>query len=309
MSVLTILKATKGLNTKHDPARLKYDPEVGIQELPVAVNIDVDDTGRPSRSKGFTRQAAGSFHSLFCDSGTALICSGGGLFVLHPDYTRTGIRNVTAGKRMSYCQIDDKIYNTNGYETGYVKNEVSYAWTVLTYYGPDTKRVLSGPPIGKHLEFYNGRIYITQKDVAWYSEPLDYNSFDLHKNFLQFPSTAIMIRAVKDGIYVSTDKATYFCFGPNPDEGLDWIMVAPYPAIEYSEITINGRMIVTQEGDPVIDTTVNEKAAMWVSTKGVCYGGSSGRFANITQEKIDLPTALIANSFLVDDKFLTTLEP
>jgi len=309
MPVLTILKATKGLNTKNDPARLKYDPETGIQELAVAVNIDIDHTGRISRRKGFTLQAAGSFHSLFCDGGTALVCSGGGLFVLHPDYTRTGIRNVTAGARMSYCQIDNKIYYTNGYETGYVKDELSYAWEATTYYGPDTKRVLSDPPIGKHLEFYNGRIYITQNSVAWYSEPLDYTRFDLHKNYLSFASTIKMIRAATDGIYISTDKATYFCFGPNPDEGFNWVMVAPYPAIEYSDITINGRLIVTQEGDPVIDTTVNEKAAMWVSTKGVCYGGPSGRLVNITQEKIDLPTTLIANSFLVDNKFLTTLEP
>jgi len=47
--VFRMLASVTGLNTKVDPVRLEYDPKTGVEELSVAYNVDIDDTGRVGR--------------------------------------------------------------------------------------------------------------------------------------------------------------------------------------------------------------------------------------------------------------------
>ena len=309
MSTLTILKGTTGLNAKVDPARIKYDPNSGIGELAVAVNVDIDDTGRISRRKGFTQRVAGSFHSLFSHNGTALCVTGDALSILDAGWTTTPIRNVTVGAKMSYCPVNDKIYYTNGFETGYVFNRLSYAWTASTYVGPTTKRVLSDPPVGKFIEHYKGRIYIAQGDVLWYSEPYHYEAFNLHANFLQFEEPIRMVRAVRDGIFVSTERTIYFLAGERADQGFIKMHVAPYGAFMYSDIKLNGQLLYEQDGTPVIELSQQDEAALWITEKGVCYGGPDGRFVNITRNKVELPVSLEGCSLIIKGRYIGLIEP
>lgn len=309
MSNLTILKATTGLNTKVDPARIKYDPNSGIGELAVAVNVDIDDTGRISRRKGFTQRVAGSFHSLFCAGDTALCVTGDAFSILNEGWTTTPIRNVTAGAKMSYCHVGDKIYYANGYETGYVFNRLSYAWASSTYVGPTTTRVLSDPPIGKFIEHYKGRIYIAQGDTLWYSEPYNYNTFNLHASFIKFEGQIRMVRAVRDGLFISTDRTIYFLAGERADQGFVRLHVAPYAAFMYSDISLNGQLLYEQDGTPIIEQTQQDDAALWLTDKGVCYGGPDGRFVNITRNKIDLPSSLEGTSLIIKGRYIGLIEP
>ena len=308
-NVVKVLKATKGLNTKVDPVRLGYSKSSGIQELAVAVNVDIDDTGRISRRKGFTQRVAGNYHSLFCHNDTVLCVTGDAFCVLNADYSATPLRNVTLDARVSYCPVDDKIYYTNGYETGYVFNNLSYAWTQGDYVGPDTDKVLSNPPVGSALAYYNSRVYVAQGKVLWYSEPFNYNSFNFHQNFIQFEAQIIMVRPVSTGIFVGTDKNTYFMSGANPVEGLNRLPICNYAPLKHSDISLNGRLVLNPESDPEIQFSNEGESALWISKKGVCYGGPQGSFHNLTQEKLDLPESATGNSLLINEKFIGLINP
>jgi hypothetical protein len=308
-NVVKILKATKGLNTKVDPVRLRYSKSSGIQELAVAVNVDIDDTGRISRRKGFTQRVAGTFHSLFCHKDTVLCVTGDAFSVLNADYTATPLRNVTLDERMSYCAVDDKIYYTNGYQTGYVFNRLSYGWVQGTYVGPETDKELSDPPIGSVVAYYNNRVYVAQGKTLWYSEPFNYNAFDLHANFMSFEGQIQMVRPVSTGIFVGTDKITYFLSGANPAEGFNRLPVCNYAPFRHSDIPLNGKMVLDPESEPTIQFSSEGESCLWISKEGVCYGGPQGSFQNLTQEKLDLPESLVGNSMIIDDRFIGLIDP
>ena len=72
-SPVTIFSGTTGLNTVVDPVRLPYDSNAGVSDLGVAVNIKIDDSGRPGRVDGFVSLESGGFHSLFCDGGDCFV--------------------------------------------------------------------------------------------------------------------------------------------------------------------------------------------------------------------------------------------
>ena len=157
---ITIFRASSGLNVNIDPVRLPFDPQTGVTDLAVAVNIAHDQTGRPSRRKGFDDTGVTeACHSIFCDGGDALAVIGTSLCLVSPDLT--GYRSlctVTAGARVSYARVSNSIFWVNGFEKGYVQNGANHAWVKGTYYGPTSLRVLSDPPTGSIVFAFNGRI-------------------------------------------------------------------------------------------------------------------------------------------------------
>jgi len=309
MANLIIYRATNGLNTKIDPARLRYDPKGGIRDLAVAYNVDGDDTGRIGRRKGYEKKISASMHSLFCDGGECLFVTGDALCVLHSDYTYTAIRNVKLGARMSYVQVNNEIYYSNGYEKGVVRGGISYAWQKGTYKGPETQRQFSDPPVGSLLGYFNGRIYVVQGPVVWYSEPFWFGGFDLTDNFYNFASDIKMIRAVTDGLYISNEKETFFCAGLTPKEA-EVRRIAEFPVIKWTDVSFNGRLFFTAEGDPSIDMGAPEKSALWLSEKGICYGGPGGQFYNLTERKLaDLPKGHTGSALVFNGKYIGLINP
>ena len=122
MKLANVFQGTRGLNIKVDPVRTTAGEDEYVW-LSSCLNVDVDDTGRLSRRKGFTLLQAGSWHSLFPCSGYMLGVKGNGLYRIN-GATSVGIRNVTTGNRMSYAKafdgIREVIYYMNGAETGKV---------------------------------------------------------------------------------------------------------------------------------------------------------------------------------------------
>ena len=156
MAVLPIFIGTEGLNTKIDPARLYKDG--GIQDLAVGADIDVTDTGRISRRKGYTKRISDiPIHSLFCDDGLCLFVTGTSLCSLNPDYTYTVLATVTEDVRVDYVEINNRIYWLNGNEKGYI-TDINNSWVKGTYVGPTTRRNLVSPPIGAIVEYYRNRM-------------------------------------------------------------------------------------------------------------------------------------------------------
>jgi len=303
-----VLGGVTGLNTKDDPVRLPYNEETGVQDLAVAFNVDVEDTGRVSRRKGFTNRIDANCHSLFAEENICLFVTGDALCWMYPDYGYAGLRNVTIGAKMRYCRVDDAVYYLNGYEIGKAISAVSSTWVMGTYSGPDTDRVYSDPPMGTDVCYHNGRIYIAQGDTVWYSEPFGFNLFDLTRSYWKVDSRVRTLRAVKDGIFVGSETNTYFYKGDEPKDTVR-STVATYPIIQYSDVNFLGRLVFPIGGGKYIDTHSGSLSALWLSEKGICYGGHDGDFYNLTEEKIVMPAGISGSGLVFDGRYVGLINP
>jgi len=297
---LSLFKGAVGINNKIDPVRLKYNPETGVQELAAGVNIDIDSSMRIGRRKGYTLELAKASHSLFPCDGYCLFVSGDALCVLEPDYSWTAIRNVTVGARVSYAKAGGDIYYANGYEKGIVRDRVSYGWTAASYVGPPTTKTFSDPPTGHLLEIYNGVMLIAKGRVVWHSEPFAFSWFDYASGFIQFNDTVTMMKAVQDGVFISTEKETFAHVGGTVKE-FKQSKVADYPAIEGTAVTVHASRIG--------DGSMSGLAAMWASKEGICFGGLDGYFKNLTERRLDYPAARYGAGLYRDGKYICLLKP
>jgi len=305
---IRLFTGTNGLNTKIDPVRIEYNSKTGVQDLAACKNIDIENSGRISRRKGFTSQLSLSgCHSLFCQGKDCLFVSDDALCVLDSDYSHAEIRNVTPGAAMRYRQVDGVIYYCNGFERGKVFEGVSYGWNKSTYYGPTTTKVFMNPPIGTDLEYYAGRMFIVQGKIVPYSELYDVSTFE-RKSYLPFDAEVVMFKSVESGIFASTDKETFFLAG-NDANAFSPSMVADYPAIKGTEVKIVGRSAQSRDGGHTIATKGGNPSLIWLSREGVCFGGSDGSFLNLTEEKVVLPDALTGSGFVYDDKYIGIMNP
>ena len=298
---ITIFRGTMGLNNVIDPARIVFDPRSGMIDLAAGYNVDIDDTGRPGRRKGFTSVLGSNSHSLYGWGGSyALFVTGDALSVLHADYTATEIRNVREGARMSYAEVAGSVYYANNHEKGVVKDEISYEWVDEDYIGPTTHKVFYDPPIGHLLEQWNGRMLVAKDDVVWYSEPFAYGRFRKASNYIPLSSRARMVKGVKGGVFTSDETATYFHPGQDA-AGLGSVKVADYPAIEGTEKVISGSKIGSGG--------ITDRCVIWTSTKGICLGGPEGFFKNLTERRLTYPIAIRGTGYDFGNRYVCTLEP
>ena len=126
------------------------------------------------------------------------------------------------GKLTLYCSsiVTGKVYYCNGREIGIVTGGVSTAWSKasVVFNIKDTTKVISGPPVGSLLEYFNGRMYVVQQNVVWVSEQYDVNAFDLAKGLIQFESGITMVQGVTDGLWVGTRNRVVFLRGSHPGD-------------------------------------------------------------------------------------------
>lgn len=304
---ITIFRKTTGLNTLIDPANLNINE--GVQELAVAADVEISDNGRLSRRKGYTSvNSTTNLHSIFCSGGDCICVGGTNLYLVGTDYNLTSIATVTENAKLNACQVNDRIYWVNGYEKGYVQAGTNYNWVKGTYVGPVSKRVLIDPPIGNLIEFYNGRIYITQGNALWFSEPFNYHAFDSARGVIPFADTIQMIAAVDDGLFVSTTKEVFFISGDQPND-FKLVVKNNYPAISGTEAKFIGRLVFDQDGNFSIAKS-GMKSVIWLSEAGINYGSSGGQFKNLTEDKIEkLVFGLSGSGIVFNGKYIGLINP
>jgi len=304
---ITIFKGSSGLNTKTDPARLRFNPKTGISDLAACKNIDIDDTGRPSRRAGYTATTrTEAWHSLFGCGAYALGVTGNALAVIEADMSKTKLRNVTTGARMSYVRDvngeKEQIFYANGYEKGRIVNKVSYTWPLITPTGPEaTIKTLYEAPTGHILEIRNLRMFIAKDNFIYYSEPNTYHAYRLASNFFGFPSRIKMMVALDAGLLVSDSESLYFLQGeiaPALREMPKQIKLAEYPAVENTQAMIPSSRF--GEGVPGV-------GVMFTTTAGICFCSSTGEFMNISERKLDIPSGISGASLYKDGHFITTI--
>ena len=117
-------KGFAGLRNDRDPERFE------IVDLEVATNVDIDASGRVARRAGRTSLSGTSSHSLWSDKGsTALLVQGTQFLKLLADYSTVAVATgLTAGLRMMYAKVNDRVYFGNGAQIGVFENGVVRSW-------------------------------------------------------------------------------------------------------------------------------------------------------------------------------------
>lgn len=104
-------------------------------DLVTALNVDVTDAKRIRRRRGFSAaKISGSYHSLWSDSDGAicLVVSGSSLYLMSAAYVFTAIRSdLTAGRYMNYVSVGDRVFYSNGVDSGVVQGGLSRTWGIV----------------------------------------------------------------------------------------------------------------------------------------------------------------------------------
>jgi len=278
---ITIFRGATGLNTVADPVRIPFNAESALSDLGVAVNIEIDQSNRVSRRKGYEKQQTGNFHSLFCDTSECLVISGSSMYSVGTDYSLATVTTITGSIHMAYAQYGKSIYYNNPQNLGKITEGIYAAWEKGTYWGPDTNRQFFGPIKGTHIAILSGRMFISDGSTVWWSELYNFDLFDLANNHVSVDSDIIMLKSVDGGMYVSSKAQTYFFEGKNPAEWKSRA-VTNYPAIEWSEAIhyVEGLEIGLQS--PGL-------CAIWASPEGAILGTPTGMTLNLNKDKIIYP--------------------
>lgn len=318
---ITILKGSAGINNVSDPARLKFDPKTGLAELQVAVNVEIDDTGRISRRKSATLLTAlTGAHSMFSYRNDCFVAAAGNLYRVNSDYTLLGLRSgMNVAARISYTAVDGTVYYSNGFENGIIELQgLSYAWTKPgwnepfvddwdtpfgsgwdepfgeDYSGPLDTRMYYPPPIGHLLMAAHGRMHVAQDNIIWYSEPLAYSLFRMSQGFYQFGSRITMMVSVAGGFFVGDQEGAYFI-----DLEYNKVKVSDSRPYQGSSVVLAPNTLSGLE--------VEGEVAMWASPKGLVIGTASGAVINITQDSLVFPEGFAEGSTVLrPDGFITT---
>lgn len=150
------------------------------------------------------------------------------------------------------------------------------------YNGQTTEFVLAlktqdmySPPAGSLLAFYNGRMFVIDNEVAWYSIPNALELFALATDYLKFSDPVTLFAPVATGIWASTTKSIMFLSGQEPPFNI--IEKADYGSPINPIMYVPGQ-IFRMEGNIIT----------WRSHRGICIGGNEGEFVNLTEDRYNV---------------------
>lgn len=348
-------------------------------DLLVGKNIDIDETGKVFRRRGFQNVNPNAAHSAFSDGETMLYVTGNNLTRRLDDGTDAVLKNGIASP-VAYSSVNGSIYLSDGKQSLVVENNGSAArqWGLevpaktmyLTavsgqmkagVYGVtivylrrgmesgaprsqyialrdnegihiddipipsdpliDGKRLyITAPdgedhyaadfldpgedtalitaltdqitvlrtqhktpaPAGHIVSFFSGSMFVAVGSDLFWSEPNEFELFDLRSNFVRFDSRIQIFAPVVEGVFIATEHETVFLRGRNPEEW-EVVKAAPYGAVCGTLVTPPNHLI-GKSGTP-------GAVALWMSKKGVCVGTSDGQLQNLTGDRFVMPAA------------------
>jgi hypothetical protein len=271
---------------------------LGPTDLATARNIDLDNAGQPRRRRGYQRKAAGDFHSLTTVGGRTFVVRDGDLVRVFPDYSMPVLRGGVGPGRVKFVDVAGVTFFASNVTSGKIMpDDTVQDWGAVTAAGewhspvvnptstlPDINgKLLGPPPMAEHLALYNGRIYLAQDNVVWFTELYLFDYVDRTRNFLQFESKITGLIAVADGIYVGTATDVWFLQGSRGE--MQRTRMTPAGMVEHTAIAVPAESLSLQE------PTTGE-VAMFVSSSGICVGLASGVCFSLTRDKVELPQAI-----------------
>ena len=261
----------RGINNVDDPARL-FDIDqmeaAGSTSLAAATDMYVDETNMMVQREGYDQKlAVGSTHSMWSNGEICLFIQGNYLRRLHADFSHYVVVQV-GSQRMSFVDINGDIVFTNNQIIGYLRSG-----GLTDMFDPeDTEDVPNREvmPYGHMVETYKGRLLVAKGAAIYYSDVANIKQYNPAKNIVPFLGIITMMKAVKNGVYISDGQKTYFVNGLN-FEGSPLEAIADYPALAGTAQSITAG--------------AKKDSIIWMSPEGICMGGPSGAFENVTEER------------------------
>jgi len=230
------ISGINGIDNISDPSRVS-DIRAGRIYVTEADNVDIDNDRMLHRRIGRNLILGGSgMHSLWSDGRICLFVQGNAFKKLNTDNTPTTlVTDVNPTDRMSYVSVVDSVFFSNYSIIGYVN-----MMNGLPYPFPDPDQTFKQRMIGGHiLEFFNNRLYAANDRIIYHSDATVLTRMDIRKNAIPFPDRITMMRAVTNGMYVSSGKGVYFMSGMDPSE-FKMHKVLDVGAIDGMSITVDG---------------------------------------------------------------------
>lgn len=314
------LDSFSGLRNTVLPERL------GPRELARARNIDLDDAGEMHRRRGQTLVSTGKWHSLFVSTyrgRTATFgVNDGTLCILHSDFSTAPILGGMPATKLSWAQVASTVYFscrdisgkidllTMGVSQWGVRQAHDYYPQSVpaigrTFWlspvpqaepglGPVSGRLLGPPPLGSHICYFQGRLYIAQGPTLWATVLYGYNFVDKTEGYRQFEDEITGLAAVEDGMFVGTRTALYFVAGTFKEQRR---------TLKISAGVIPGTMVVIP-GD-IADPEARRRpdvpheaspAISCMTSEGLVVGFKGGTAYNLTKSAYRFPAAVAGTS-------------
>lgn len=119
--------------------------EEGVQsQLRNVVNADILPSGRLKRRAGITQKISGNVHSTHVNGSRLYAVVDDELCETNPDFTTTTLRAVTPGRLLSYVDIADTVYFSDGVIKGRVIDGALSHWGVETPSSPPAMASTAG---------------------------------------------------------------------------------------------------------------------------------------------------------------------
>jgi hypothetical protein len=142
----------------------------------------------------------------------------------------------------------------------------------------------SPPPYLENLCYAFGRIWGSNGTDVYYSQPFKFGWFKVTSNKFSFDSPVTLIAKVPTGLFVGMEDRTRFLAGTEPDQ-----MVQSDAGAGSIKNTLaycnNMPELGWTLGTPEKDFT---DVPVWLTSEGIVVGNGSGKFFNITKNKIKM---------------------
>lgn len=210
----------------------------------------------------------------------------GSMGASHVDVTDGGIivSNIPVSADPTVQWVNVYMSTTNG-EVLYRAMTVANGTTSVTYRddgkeasSPLATGHMAAPPAGQLLAWHNGRIWIAQDNIIWYTNEYAPELIDLDRNFIPLQSRVTLLAPVEGGLFIGTPQETVFILGDPTGPDTRYIRKEEHGPIEGTQVAIDGQS-TGLEG-------LTGDAWLWTSSAGVCVGGREGQFANLTGSSV-----------------------
>lgn len=296
------LRSCAGQNSAVPPSRCAYNADTGAWESPLLHNVDLDDTGRLTRRRGFSRLQTGDWHSMWGNGDLGYVVNGSTLYEVNEAGVLLALKtDMLPSFPVSYAAVDDVVYWCNSGQKGKIIEHQAVAWGGGAYPYADAVREIGDVPVGHLVCYHAGRLFVAVDNVVYFTEGAGFFDFaDLESNHLPFyDSKILMLLPVDDGLYVGTDSGVQFVAGTAPDQ-FQYRQVSARRPIPGVNLTMSGHLI-----DPDIVGAV----ALWADRLGVTMGMLSGVARSITKDRFIMPAVSSGCGLLYDNKFVALLAP
>lgn len=285
---ITILGFT-GINNRLPADRIKSTPtdDLPFVDLSAAVNVDLDDSGKPSRRDGYAlHQAIAGAHDGFSAYGICVYVKGGILYRFVPvTKVSTPLASVGNDSKMRYFPAIGRIFFSNDVVVGEVRDGTG------ALFGTPSVAFKAPLPAGQAIAHHKARLYVAKDKVLWISDVKPLSRVDLRYGFKQFPDPIRFIAPSVDGVYIGTDKAMFFGPGGNP---------LKMPFVKVSDAGGKDVPVQCLDASAIKGLQIEGVFPIFTTDDGVCMGLPQGQLLNLTEDKYVMPAGTTGASMMRD---------